>query len=108
MSTAVSNTAIRTPFYSTIMALCRRPGRDLSVRQLGVILAASDELKGQSVKAFAAHLGISKPAVTRAFDRLEADGLLVRSTVEHDRRLITVDLTSAGKRYAAGIGKAKP
>ena len=54
----------------TIVALVRRDGPDLSARQLGVFLTCYREDEAQTVRGLAAKLEVSKPAITRALDRL--------------------------------------
>src|SRR3984885_15394772 len=54
----------------TIVALVRRDGADLSARQLGVFLTCYLRDGGHTVRGLAAELHVSKPAITRALDRL--------------------------------------
>jgi DNA-binding MarR family transcriptional regulator len=55
---------------NTIVDLVRRDGPDLSARQLGVFLTCYLESEAQTVRGLAAKLNVSKPAITRALDRL--------------------------------------
>jgi DNA-binding MarR family transcriptional regulator len=74
-------------------------------RQHGVSLAgyetlrrlaeASDERASMSEVADA--LGLSRPEVTSAVDRLVADGLVLRERGEGDERLLSARLTPAGQ-----------
>ena len=54
----------------TVVALVRRDGADLSARQLGVFLTCYLRDGGHTVRGLAAELNVSKPAITRALDRL--------------------------------------
>src|SRR6204780_1212237 len=54
----------------TIVGLVRRDGVDLSSRQLGVFLTCYLRDGGHTVRGLAAELNVSKPAITRALDRL--------------------------------------
>ena len=54
----------------TIVALVRRDGPDLSARQMGVFLTSYLDEEAQTVRGLAAKLNVSKPAITRALDRL--------------------------------------
>ena len=54
----------------TIVALVRRDGPDLSSRQLGVFLTCYLQDGAHTVRGLAAELYVSKPAITRALDRL--------------------------------------
>src|SRR5215471_5475076 len=55
---------------TAIVELVRRDGPDLSARQLGVFLTCYLDSEAQTVRGLAAKLGVSKPAITRALDRL--------------------------------------
>ncbi len=54
----------------TVVALVRRDGPDLSARQLGVFLTCYLQDGAHTVRGLAADLNVSKPAITRALDRL--------------------------------------
>ena len=62
----------------TVVSLVRREGPDLSARQLGVFLTCYFEEEAQTVRGLAAKLNISKPAITRALDRLAEFDLVRR------------------------------
>ncbi len=49
------------------------------------------------VSDLAARLNISSPAVSQMIDKLAADGLVVRSTLGSDQRLVGVVLTERGR-----------
>jgi DNA-binding MarR family transcriptional regulator len=46
---------------------------------------------------------VSRPTLTHHLDRLEADRLLHRTRDLHDRRVVRVDLTPAGKQRAVEL-----
>jgi len=84
---------------SAIVELVRHEGPDLSARQLGVILTCYLEPDAQTVRGLAARLDVSKPAITRALDRL-ADFELVRRKIDpEDRRSVLIQRTPAGTAY---------
>jgi len=96
----------------TTVALVRRDGPDLSARQLGVFLTCYLEGEAQTVRGLAARLNVSKPAITRALDRLSEFDLVRRKTDPLDRRSVLVQRTVAGagfmrdlKRILADAGK---
>jgi DNA-binding MarR family transcriptional regulator len=51
----------------------------------------------------AAALGVSASSVTRLADRLEARGLLARGGDEHNRCVVTVEVTESGRRVVAQV-----
>jgi DNA-binding MarR family transcriptional regulator len=81
---------------TTIVELVRRDGPDLSARQLGVFLTCYLDTEAQTVRGLAAQLGVSKPAITRALDRLTEFDLVKRKTDPLDRRSVLVQRTPAG------------
>lgn len=84
---------------STIVELVRRDGPDLSARQLGVFLTCYLEPEAQTVRGLAAKLAVSKPAITRALDRLTEFDLVKRKTDPLDRRSVLVQRTPAGMAF---------
>ena len=72
---------------------------DLSVRQMAVLLTVYLEPPPHSVRHLAASLAISKPAVTRALDRLESHEFVRRASDDRDRRSIIVLRTIKGSVY---------
>ena len=83
----------------TIVDLVRRDGPDLSARQLGVFLTCYLENDSQTVRGLAAKLSVSKPAITRALDRLTEFDLVKRKTDPMDRRSVLVQRTTAGAAF---------
>src|ERR1700748_2070485 len=69
----------------TVVALVRRGGPDLSARQLGVFLTCYLLDGGHTVRGLAAELNVSKPAITRALDRLGELDLARRKVDPLDR-----------------------
>jgi len=63
----------------TIVSLVRRDGPDLSARQLGVFLTVYLTDGPHTVRGLAHELNVSKPAITRALDRL---GVIVQQTLK--------------------------
>jgi len=83
----------------TIVALVRRDGADLSARQLGVFLTCYLNDGGHTVRGLAAELNVSKPAITRALDRLTEFDLVRRKTDPLDRRSVLVQRTATGMAF---------
>jgi DNA-binding MarR family transcriptional regulator len=89
----------------TFVSLVRREGPDLSARQLGVLLTSYLETEAQTVRGLAARLNVSKPAITRALDRLSEFGLVRRKTDPNDRRSVLVQRTMAGAGFMRDLKK---
>ena len=89
----------------TIIALVRRDGPDLSARQLGVLLTSYLEDEAQTVRGLAAKLNVSKPAITRALDRLSEFDLVRRKTDPLDRRSVLVQRTASGTTFLRDLKK---
>ena len=77
---------------------------DLSARQTAVLLSVYLTPEPHTVRALAAELNISKPAVSRAIDKLSVLGLIRRQTDENDRRSVNLFRTVQGARYVTMLG----
>ena len=86
-------------FRDTVVALVRRDGPDLSARQLGVFLICYLQDGNHTVRGLAAELNVSKPAITRALDRLSELDLARRKVDPQDRRSVLVQRTLKGQAF---------
>lgn len=87
----------------TMVALVRRDGPDLSARQLAVFLTCYLDDSGHTVRGLASELNVSKPAITRALDRLGELDLARRKVDPLDRRSVLVQRTMKGSAYLREI-----
>ncbi len=83
----------------TTVALVRRDGPDLSARQLGVFLTVYLNSGPHTVRGLALDLNVSKPAITRALDRLGELELARRKVDPADRRSVLVQQTLKGSAF---------
>ncbi len=94
----------------TTVALVRADGPDLTARQLAVFLIVYLADGPHTVRGLAAALNVSKPAITRALDRLGELDLARRRVDPMDRRSVLVQRTAAGQamlgRLRAVLGEA--
>jgi DNA-binding MarR family transcriptional regulator len=87
-------------WYRTVtLAQVRDDAPDLTSRQTAVFLNVYLLDTNQTVRGLAADLNVSKPAITRALDRLELHSLAKRAADPTDRRSIIVQRTTHGSRY---------
>ena len=77
----------------------RRDQPDLSARQMAVLLTVYMTSPPHTVRGLAALLGVSKPAVTRALDRLSQLGYARRKIDDADRRNVLVQRTVKGSVF---------
>ncbi|GBQ96677.1 MarR family transcriptional regulator [Asaia lannensis] len=100
----------------TIVSLVRKDGPDLSARQLGVFLTCYLQDGAHTVRGLAQELNVSKPAITRALDRLGELDLARRKVDPLDRRSVLVQRTLKGSAFlremrslmSEASGTAKP
>jgi DNA-binding MarR family transcriptional regulator len=83
----------------TVVSLVRRDGVDLSARQLGVFLTCYLTEGGHTVRGLAQDLNVSKPAITRALDRLTELDFVRRKVDPADRRSVLVQRTVKGAAF---------
>ena len=96
----------------------RNEAPDLTARQMAVLLTVYLTSPPHTVRGLSAELGIAKPAVTRALDRLSALDLVRRKRDASDRRSVEVQRTVKGSVFlsefadtvsrAAGVAMSSP
>jgi DNA-binding MarR family transcriptional regulator len=99
MATSPSTDHLVGILRDTVVALVRRDGPDLSARQLGVFLTCYLQDGAHTVRGLAADLNVSKPAITRALDRLGELDLARRKVDPMDRRSVLVQRTLKGTAF---------
>ncbi len=82
-----------------VLEVVRRDPADLSARQMAVVLTVYLSPPPHTVRGLARTLNVSKPAITRALDRLEKLEFVRRRPDESDRRSILVQRTVKGSVY---------
>lgn len=84
----------------TLVAGVASDGPDFTARQLSVFLKVYLEPGTEhTVRGLAAALNVSKPAITRALDRLAEADFAKRETDTNDRRSVIVRRTPKGSAY---------
>jgi DNA-binding MarR family transcriptional regulator len=72
---------------------------EVTVRQLTVLALLSEaKPKDRTIRALAEAMGINKPSITRAADRLTLEKLAIRRPDPNDKRSVYVEITKAGER----------
>ncbi len=74
-------------------------GYDLSQRQMAVLLTVYLNAQPHRVRDLSSHLKISKPAITRALDKLEQIGYVKRKPDDDDGRSVLIQRTVKGSVY---------
>ncbi len=82
----------------------RRDTPDLSARQMAVLLTVYLTTPPHTVRGLAEELGVSKPAITRALDRLSELEMIRRRVDESDRRSVLVQRTVRGSVFLRDWG----
>ncbi len=105
-------------WHKTIVHSLRRKAPDLTTRQMAILLTVYLESSPHTVRGLAKNLNISKPAVTRALDRLGALDFTRRKRDVDDGRNVLVQRTVKGSVYlrefadailaASGNGQSDP
>lgn len=84
---------------TSLVASVRGDAPDLSARQMALILCVYLGQGPHTVRGLAKDLKISKPAVSRALDRLGELGYIRRERDDLDRRNVLVQRTPAGSQF---------
>lgn len=90
---------------NALVASVRGDAPDLSARQMALMLSVYLGEGPHTVRGLAQALRISKPAVSRALDRLGELGYVRRKRDEMDRRNVLVQQTSDGGQFLTAFGK---
>lgn len=96
-----------TSFASATITLVQA-GMDLTMRQCAVLITLAQRARPHTVRGLAGELRISKPAITRACNRLVDDGLITRKTDQNDRRSVLLAPTPTGSAWARRLGVIAP
>ena len=89
----------------TLVASVSSDSPDLTARQLAVFLKVYLEPGIEhTVRGLAADLNVSKPAITRALDRLEELDFTKREEDRLDRRSVIARRTTTGSAYLRTLG----
>ncbi len=78
---------------------------DLSARQMGLLLSVYLTPPPHTVRGLAEVLAVSKPAITRAVNRLSELGLVRRKTDAADRRSVFIQRTVKGSVFLREFGE---
>lgn len=84
---------------NAVVASVRGDSPDLSQRQMAVMLTVYMSTPPHTVRGLAESLNVSKPAITRALDRLGSFGLVKRKVDDKDRRSVLVQRTVKGSVF---------
>jgi DNA-binding MarR family transcriptional regulator len=86
-------------WWDALAGSVRGDGPDLSARQMAILLTVYIKEGPHTVRGLAAGLNISKPAVTRALDRLAELKFTHRVKDEQDRRNVLIQRTVRGSAF---------
>ena len=92
-------------WQKAIVDSVRNDGPDLSARQMALLLTVYLTPQPHTVRGLAASLNVSKPAITRALDRLTELGMIKRKIDETDRRSVLVQRTVKGSVFLREFGE---
>ena len=76
----------------------------MTARQQAVLMTVALTPGPHTVRGLSGHLSIAKPAVTRALDVLERNGLLKRIPDENDLRSVHIERTTEGMDWLRAFG----
>ena len=88
-----------------LSASVRLEAADLSARQMSILLTVYLTPPPHTVRGLAQTLNISKPAVTRAIDRLTEIEFVRRKVDDQDRRSVLVQRTVRGSVFLREFGE---
>ncbi|MEO1304250.1 MAG: MarR family transcriptional regulator [Pseudomonadota bacterium] len=87
-----------------LTAYVRSDESDMTARQQAVLMTVALTPGPHTVRGLSGHLNIAKPAVTRALDVLERNGLIKRIPDENDLRSVLIERTTQGMDWLRAFG----
>lgn len=81
------------------VALVQDGEKDLTQRQIAILLIVYLETPPHTVRGLASHLSVTKPVITRALDTMGRMGLVSRRRDENDKRNVIISRTVEGALY---------
>lgn len=88
-----------------VTASVRSDAPDLTARQQAILMTIALAPGPHTVRGLAEHLGVAKPAITRALDALERLGFIRRLPDDTDLRSIFVERTPEGMGYLRAFAR---
>lgn len=88
-----------------VTASVRSDAPDLTARQQAVLMSVALTPGPHTVRGLAEHLGVAKPAITRALDALERLDFIRRIPDDSDLRSIFIERTPAGMTYLRAFAR---
>ena len=82
----------------------RGEAADLTLRQIAILLQIYLIPPPHTVRGLAETLGVTKPVITRALDRMGELGLVDRVRDDRDRRNVVIKRTIGGALYLEKLG----
>lgn len=104
MSVKISAVEALDLWRGAIVESVRREAPDLSARQMALVLTVYLTAPPHTVRGLAEALKVSKPAITRAVDRLSEYGLVKRKVDDQDRRSVLIQRTVKGSVFLREFG----
>jgi DNA-binding MarR family transcriptional regulator len=91
-------------WHGVALEQVRLDDRDLTLRQMAILLHIYLVPPPHTVRGLAATLGVTKPVITRALDTMGEMGLVDRVRDERDRRNVVIKRTVGGALYLEKLG----
>ncbi|MFM6854334.1 MAG: MarR family winged helix-turn-helix transcriptional regulator [Sphingopyxis sp.] len=92
-------------WMTSIINIVRSDLPDLTNRQMGIMLSVGLSRGPHTVRGLAERIGVSKPVVTRALNKLTALGYLQRQRDCDDGRNIFIEMTDAGAEFLDNLNQ---
>ena len=91
-------------WHAVTLQQVHHDGRDLTLRQLAILLEIYLVPPPHTVRGLAARLGVTKPVITRALDTMGEQGLVTRQRDERDKRNVVIKRTVKGALFLERLG----
>lgn len=86
-------------WHETMVAIVQDDEKDLTHRQMAILLIVYLETPPHTVRGLAEQLRVTKPVITRALDTMGKMGLITRRRDDNDKRNVIISRTVEGTLY---------
>ncbi len=91
--------------HEVSVSLVRDDAKDLTQRQLAILLIIYLEQPPHTVRGLAEKLGVTKPVITRALDTMSMMKFVKRKRDDQDRRNVIIQRTVEGSLYLEALAE---
>ncbi len=92
-------------WMACVLSVVKSDLPDLSNRHMAVLLSVAFQRDRYTVRGLAAHVGVSRPVISRGLNKLSRLGLLQRESDPKDGRSVFIAMTEKGVQFVERLNQ---